>query len=157
MANKKLAIACVLGLALGGQVQAEIYGVTGDLDVGPAQDFISQNIVCNDANVLFRMYERLPPDQDLAIRKEFFMNYYTPYVKTGECGVVPASTAYVVGIKTAMIKKANAQPASKYVLVRVVINGEHLYATPEGLQQTGFEIIKAAQLENKKMGAPLVQ
>mgnify|MGYP003384770318 CR=1 FL=1 len=157
MANKICAVACVLGLTLGGQVQAEIYGVTGDLDVGPAQDFISQNVVCQDANVLFRMYERLPASQDLAVRKEFFLNYYSPYIRTGECGVVPASTAYVIGIKTAMIKRPNAQPASKYVLVRVVINGEHLYATPEGLQQTGFEIIKSAQTENKKIGAPLVQ
>jgi hypothetical protein len=143
--------------AFAGQAQAEIYGVTGDLDVGPAQDFISPSIVCHDANVLFRMYERLPPDQDVAIRKEFFMSYYMPYIKKGECGAVPASTAYVTGIRTAMIKKGKTEPASKYVIARVVINGERLYVTPDRLQQTGFEIIKAAQSENNKMSAPLVQ
>ena len=143
--------------AFAGQAQSEIYGVTGDLDVGPAQDFIRSGIVCHDADVLFRMYERLPTDQDVATRTEFFMSYFMPYIKKGECGAVPASTAYVTGIKTAMIKKGKAKPASKYVIARVVINGERLYVMPDRLQQTGFEIIKATQLENKKIGAPLVQ
>lgn len=142
---------------LAGQVHAEIFGVTGDLDVGPAQDFLSPSIVCHDPNILFRMYEQLPSGPDQNVRKNFFISYFTPLVSKGTCGLVPASTAYVIGIRTAMIRKGKGEPASKYVVARVSLNGERVYVMPDGLQQTGFEIIKSAQDENRKNGAPLVQ
>lgn len=133
---------------------ADIFGVTGDLDIGPAHDFISQDVVCKDAAVLFKMYEKLPHDET---KKDYLVQYFTPYVNDGKCAVVPASTAYVVGIKTAMIRSGKGSPASKYVVVRVIIEGRSWYVMPNGLQQTGFDIIKTAQQENRRIGAPLVQ
>lgn len=156
MAGRWLLMGCA-AFTLTGQVHAEIFGATGDLDVGPAQDFLKPGIVCHDPNILFRMYEQLPAGTDQNVRKSFFMSYFTPLISKGACGVVTASTAYVIGIRTAMIRKENGEPASKYVVAMVSLNGERVYVTPDGLQQTGFEIIKAAQDENRKNGAPLVQ
>lgn len=157
MHNNSLKVVVAWGLLLlGHNVHAEIYGLTGDLNVGPAQDFIQTSVVCKEAITHFKMYEGLRPDLDYAGRKNYLLKFYTPYVRTGACGVVPTSTVYVIGIRTAMIKKIKA-PASKYVIVRVSINGDRLYVTPDGLQQTGFEIIKSMQTENRKLGAPLVQ
>lgn len=143
-------------LLLGCQAQAEIYGLTDDLNVGPAQDFIQSSVVCKEAITHFKMYEGLMPSFDYDARKNYLIKFYTPYVRAGSCGVIPTSTAYVVGVRTAMIKK-NKAPASKYVVVRVSIKGERLYVTPDGLQQTGFEILKSIQQENRRLGAPLVQ
>ncbi|HIE5462772.1 TPA: hypothetical protein ACXNRN_002344 [Pseudomonas aeruginosa] len=143
-------------LLLACKAQAEVYGLTDDLNVGPAQDFIQSSVVCKEAITHFKMYERLMPSFDYDARKNYLIKFYTPYVKSGACGVIPTSTAYVIGIRTAMIKKDEA-PASKYVVVRVSINGERLYVTPDGLQQTGFEILKTIQQENRRLGAPLVQ
>lgn len=140
-----------------GQVEAEVFGVTGDLDVGPARDYLSPTIVCKDSNVIFKMYEKMPLGTDDNARISFFTSFFESHMAKGMCRLVPASTAYVTGIRTAMIRKGKNGAASKYVVVKVSLNGENVYTTPNGLQQTGFEIIKAVQDENRRNGAPLVQ
>lgn len=87
----------------------------------------------------------------------FFNQFFDPYKKSGKCWVVPTSSAYLIGVRTAMVKRADGSPASKYVVARVVVGGHRGYITPITLQQTGFDIIKAVSLENEKHGAPLMQ
>lgn len=138
-----------------GHAQAEIYGKTGDLDVGPVADITEENVMCSDSDVFFRMFEQRPAlDADVT---KFFHEFFNPYKKTRECWVVPTSSAYLIGVRTAMVKRADGTPASKYVVARVVVAGRGGYITPVTLQQTGFDIIKAVSLENKRNGAPLMQ
>lgn len=142
-------------IALSGQVNAEIYAKTGDLDVGPAADITEETLMCSDADIFFRMFEQRPaPGKDAT---KFFYDFTAPYKKSGKCWVVPTSSAYLIGVRTAMVKRADGNPASKYVVARVVVGGRRGYITPITLQQTGFEIIKAVSLENEKHGAPLMQ
>lgn len=133
---------------------SEVYGKTGDMDVGPAEDITEQTIMCSDPDVLFKMYETRPLKGDMA---KFSEEFFTPYANKGICRVVPTSSAYLIGVRTAMIKRKDRDVASKYVLARVVVGGQRGYITPITLQQTGFEIIKSVSLENQKHGAPLMQ
>ncbi|HCL4192402.1 TPA: hypothetical protein N2C35_000321 [Pseudomonas aeruginosa] len=133
---------------------AEVYGKTGDLDVGPAADITEQTIMCSDPDVLFKMYEVRPLKGDMA---KFSEEFFTPYANKGICRVVPTSSAYLIGVRTAMIKRKDKDVASKYVLARVVVGGQRGYITPITLQQNGFDIIKAVSMENQKHGAPLMQ
>lgn len=154
MVKIKLA-AVYLGLTLGAQAQAEIFNKTGDLDVGPAADITEETLMCSDADVWFQMFEQRPAlDQDVS---KFFADFFNPYKKSGTCWVVPTSSAYLIGVRTAMVKRADANPASKYVVARVVVGGRGGYITPITLQQNGFDIIKAVSLENQKHGVPLMQ
>ena len=142
-------------IALSGQVGAEIYARTGDLDVGPAADITEETLMCSDADVFFRMFEQRPAlGADVS---RFFKEFTEPYKRSGKCWVVPTASAYLIGVRTAMVKRADASPASKYVVARVVVGGRRGYITPITLQQTGFDIIKAVSLENEKHGAPLMQ
>ena len=133
---------------------AEIYAKTGDLDVGPAADITEQTIMCSDPDVLFKMYEVRPLKGDMA---KFSEEFFTPYANRGVCRVVPTSSAYLIGVRTAMVKRKDKDVASKYVLARVVVGGQRGYITPITLQQNGFDIIKAVSLENERHGAPLMQ
>ena len=65
---------------------SEVYGKTGDLDVGPAADITDQTIMCSDPDVLFKMYETRPLKGDMA---KFSEDFFTPYAKKGICRVVP--------------------------------------------------------------------
>lgn len=91
--------------------------MTGDLDIGPAHDFISQDVVCKDAAVLFKMYEKLPHDET---KKDYLVQYFLRMLMT-ENAPWFLRLPYVVGIKTAMIRSGKGSPASKYVVVRVII------------------------------------
>ncbi|MCP1649440.1 hypothetical protein [Pseudomonas nitroreducens] len=133
---------------------ADVYGKTGDLDVGPAADITEQTVMCSDPDVLFKMYEVRPLKGDMA---KFSEEFFSPYANKGICRVVPTSSAYLIGIRTAMIKRKDKDVASKYVLARVVVGGQRGYITPITLQQNGFDLIKAVSLENQKHGAPLMQ
>ncbi|EPW8658181.1 hypothetical protein ACM7IS_26785 [Pseudomonas aeruginosa] len=144
----------VLLTVLSLHAHAEVYGKTGDLDVGPAADITEQTIMCSDPDVLFKMYEIRPLKGDMA---KFSEEFFTPYANKGICRVVPTSSAYLIGVRTAMIKRKDKDVASKYVLARVVVGGLRGYITPITLQRNGFDIIKAVSLENEKHGAPLMQ
>ncbi len=149
-------LAAVLFLTLAaGHVHAEIYDKTGDLDVGPAADITQETLMCSDADIWFRMFEQRPALGSDVVR--FFNEFFDPYKKTKECWVVPTSSAYLIGVRTAMVKRADANPASKYVVARIVVGGRRGYITPVTLQQHGFEIIKAISMENEKLEAPLMQ
>lgn len=157
MTSKLRFLAVVGGLliALSGQAQAEVYAQTGDLDVGPAADITEETLMCSDADIIFRMFERRPAiGQDTS---KFFNQFFDPYKKSGKCWVVPTSSAYLIGVRTAMVKRADGNPASKYVVARVVVGGRRGYITPITLQQNGFDLIKAVSLENERHGAPLMQ
>ncbi|MFT5186426.1 MAG: hypothetical protein ACI89F_000576 [Porticoccaceae bacterium] len=52
--------------------------------------------------------------------------------------LLPTSSAYLIGARTAMVKRADANPASKYVAARVVVGGRRGYITPVTLQQHCF-------------------
>ncbi|EQC0996277.1 hypothetical protein [Pseudomonas aeruginosa] len=145
----------VLLTTLSLHIHAEIFAKTGDLNIGPAADITEETLMCSDADILFRMFEQRPaPGKDAT---KFFYDFTAPYKKSGKCWVVPTSSAYLIGVRTAMVKRADGNPASKYVVARVVVGGRRGYITPITLQQTGFEIIKAVSLENEKHGAPLMQ
>ena len=131
---------------------AEITDVTGNLDAGPNREILSGGYVCRDALDIFRLYELRANGVSDAN-----MNVAAKKIVSGSCKQLPPTSVWVTGIKLAKIYgKAMPQP-SLYVVVRVRISGDYYYVAPHFLNDTGFEIIKQAQIQNKRNGTPLVQ
>lgn len=140
-------------LAFSSISSAEIIDATGNLDVGPTREVLSDGTVCRDALDIFRFYEiRAKGGSDAQIASAVNAS-----MKSGACKDLPPTSVWVTGIKLAKIYgKAMPQP-SLYVVARVKIDGTFYYVAPHFLNQTGFEIIKQAQIQNKRNGTPLVQ
>lgn len=131
---------------------AEITNVTGNLDAGPTREVLSGGYLCRDALDIFRLYElRANGVSDAS------MNAAAKKIVSNACKELPPTSVWITGVKLAKIYgKAMPQP-SLYVVVRVRVNGDYYYVAPHFLNGTGFEIIKQAQIQNKRNGSPLVQ
>lgn len=132
---------------------AEISDVTGNLDVGPTREIVSGGYLCRDALDIFRIYELRATggsaaQMTLAVKS---------MEKNGACKELPPTSVWVTGVKLAKINGKAMPQRSLYVVVRVRVNGDYYYVAPHFLNETGFEIIKQAQIQNKRNGTPLVQ
>jgi hypothetical protein len=136
-----------------GVAHAEMFDVTGDLAIGPARDYLKPSVLCKTADPFFSLYERFANGSSPESVEEFMRGQ----VKQGVCKETPAATAYVNAIKMAKISGTERPAASLYTLAKVTVEGRNYYVMPQALGQTGFEIIKRSQLQNKRNVTPLVQ
>lgn len=150
LSKVRFALFTLMGLSA--FASAEITGVTGNLDAGPTREILSGGYLCRDALDIFRLYELRA--NGVSNTK---MNVEAKKIVSNACKELPPTSVWITGVKLAKIYgKAMPQP-SVYVVVRVRVNGEYYYVAPHFLNETGFEIIKQAQIQNKRNGAPLVQ
>lgn len=133
-------------------VCAAIVDATGDIDIGISRDVMESTSVCKNPNTYFQLIEMIADGKrDQGIRM------VDAAIAKGDCLQVKAQSVTVTSVRMAKISGAERKVASIYVLVRVRGRGFDGYVAPSTLSERGVDIIRTAQLMNKRNGAPLVQ
>ncbi|MDF0730190.1 hypothetical protein P0Y43_05530 [Pseudomonas entomophila] len=150
---KRIRRSILLALCIGStSSNATIHDTTGDIDIGISRDVLQATVACKQPEVMFKLMEYVANG-----RRDSGVAYLEERTKAGACITVKMQSVTVLAVKMAKISGTERKTPSIYVLVKVRGPNFVAYVGPSALNHRGFDIIKDAQLLNKKIGAPLVQ